>query len=498
MKVFSAVLWHESNSFSPLPTSLASYREVLLHRPATGEGAEAWDRVQKLAPIALYARERGHDVVQGLAALANPSGPTARSTYEGLRDELLADLGNAGRVDAVLLFLHGAQMAEGYDDCEGDLLGRVRDIVGPGVFVGTLLDLHCNITPAMVTAADALVPCKEYPHTDWPDRSRELVRMAESAVAGQIRPTTVFQPVPMLGHFHTTRQPLRSFVDELTALEGRNDVLAANLVHGFAFSDQPHTGAGVLLVVDGDRRPFVPLALDLGRRFFGLRQHIASSHPSLDEALDEVQRLLDQHPDGPIVLADTSDNPGGGAPGDSTFVLRKLLDRGMRRAAVATLWDPVAVKIAFDAGAGARLRMRIGGKLGELSGAPLDLDVTVKCLNEAATQASFAPGLRASFGRCAAVEAAGIEIVLATLRQQAVSPDCFSELGIDPRARRLLVVKSAQHFHAKFAPIAARILYCDAPGYVDSHLGRLPFTRLRRPIWPLDPVPLSAYGETWS
>ncbi|WP_332764556.1 M81 family metallopeptidase [Phenylobacterium sp.] len=494
--MYVAVLAHESNSFSPLPTDLESYRDMLVFRPDTGEGAERLKQFEDIAPLASLSEARGHEVVRGVWAAATPSGPTVRSTYEGLRDAILAGLAAAAPVDAVLLFLHGAQMAEGYDDCEGDLLVRVRELVGPETFVGVLLDLHCNVTPAMVSAANALVPCKEYPHIDWPERSAELVEMAEGAVRGEIRPVTVFQPVPMLGFYHTTREPLRSFVDELTALEGKDKVLAANLAHGFPFSDQAYTGAGVILVMDGEDVGGRQTAEGLGRRFFAMREAVDASHPDIHEALDRVEALVAQG-GGPVVLADTSDNPGGGAPGDSTFVLDEVFKRGMTGVAVAPLWDPEAVKIAFRAGLGARLAMRIGGKLGPLSGDPLDLDVVVRALNPDAQQETFSQQ-RDSLGPCAAVETdSGVTIVLCTVRQQTFSPDCFTELAIDPASQRVLIVKSAQHFHAKFAPIAREIVYCRGPGYMDSDYARLPLTKVQRPIWPLDAAPFEAHGITW-
>lgn len=497
MKVFVAVLAHESNSFSPLPTDLDSYRDFLVYDPETGLGADRLAQFEGIAPLASLCEARGHEVVRGPWAAATPSGPTGRRTFERLRDAVLDSLRKAAPVHAILLFLHGAQMAEGYDDCEGELLAAVRREVGPEPFVGVLLDLHCNVTPAMATHADALVPCKEYPHTDWPERSAELVAMAERAHAGEIRPRTLFQPVPMLGFYHTTREPLRSFVDELTALEGRDGVLAANLAHGFPFADQADAGAGVILVVDGDAPGAAVTARELGLRFFGMREAVNASHPDIGAALDEVEQRLSQPGRGPIVLADTSDNPGGGAPGDATFLLHEIVRRGLRNVAVAPFWDPEAVKIAFKAGEGSRLAMRIGGKLGPLSGPPLDLHVTVRGLHADIQQETFS-GQKDSLGPCATVVTdQGLVLVLNTIRQQTFSPECFTEAGVDVGAAALLVVKSAQHFHALFAPVARHILYCRGPGYMDSDFARLPLSKVARPIWPLDATPFDVHGVTW-
>jgi microcystin degradation protein MlrC len=497
MKVFSGMFWHETSSFSPLPTGWQDYRNTLLYRPSTGEGAEAWAQKQMMAPLAALSRQRGHNVIEGLAALTTPSGLTPKPVYEALRAELLEDLTRAGPVDAVLLFMHGSQMAEGCDDCEGDILARIRAIVGPEIFIGVLLDLHCNITPAMALAANALVPCKEYPHTDWPDRSLDLVRMAEYAITKGLRPRTLFHPVPMLGIFHTNQPALRTLVDEMTAMEGAGGILAANLAHGFPLGDQAATGAGILLVVDQPDAGHQALARTLAHRFFAIGRETSRSYPNLDAAIDEVERALTLGAEKPIVFADTADNPGGGAPGDSTFVLRALLERGLRHAAIGAVWDPGAAQIAASAGPGARLALRVGGKLGPLSGVPLDLDVEVLAIIPDHSQTSFVPGVRVAMGLTAAVRCGGIDIVITSLRQQTLGTDLFSGAGIDLAAKKLIVVKSAHHFHAKFAPIASQVIYCAGPGYASKAFFELPYTKLARPIWPLDPAPFDAHGETW-
>jgi microcystin degradation protein MlrC len=449
------------------------------------------------APLAALSRARGHEVVEGLAALTTPSGLTPRPVYEALRAELLADLTRARPVDAILLFMHGSQMAEGYDDCEGDILTRIRAITGPDVFIGVLLDLHCNITSAMVQAANALVPCKEYPHTDWPDRSLDLVRMAERSVKNRVMPRTLFHAVPMLGIFHTNQPALRALVDEMTAMEGETGILAANLAHGFPLGDQAATRAGILLVVDQPNREHDTLLTVLAHRFFAIGRETSRSYPNLETALDELERILAIGAANPVVFADTADNPGGGAPGDSTFVLRAMLDRGLNDAAIGAIWDPMAARIAASAGPGARLALRIGGKLGPLSGAPLDLDVEVLAINPDHRQSSFVKGVSVAMGLSAAVRCAGIDIVITSLRQQTLGTDLFSGIGIDPTTKKLVVVKSAHHFYAKFAPIASQVIYCAGRGYASKAFFELPYTKLGRPIWPLDQTPFENYGTVW-
>lgn len=484
MRCYMAYLAHETNSFSPIPTDRSSFDEVGVYRPEIGPPDRHIGLLKGVADFYLEARRRGDEAVVGVCALAQPSLPCLRRDYEALRDELLDGLRKALPVDMVLLMMHGSMMAQGYDDCEGDVLQHVREIVGPKVPIGVLLDLHCNITPEMLANATAIKACKEYPHTDFADRARELYDIIAKTAAGQLRPTMRFARVPMLGLFQTTREPMRSFVDELMRLERQPGVLSLSLAHGFPWADFEHTGAGVIAITNDDASAAEKLANDIAKQFFALREAGQARLRSVDEALDDALA----GPEGTIVIADMSDNPGGGAPSDSTFLLRAMLDRGIRNATVGLLWDPVAVRIAFSAGEGAQIPMRIGGKLGPMSGDPVDVQAKVLHLRTDAKQPHIADGYPVALGRTAVVEAQGIEIVLNEIRQQPFHPGAFESAGVDPWSKRIVVVKSSFHFYAGFADRAAAIVYCDAPGTLNSDASMRPYRFLKRPIWPLDDI----------
>jgi len=185
------------------------------------------------------------------------------------------------------------------------------------------------------------------------------------------------------------------------------------------------------------------------------------------------------------VLADGADNPGGGAASDSTFILRRMVERGIRHAALGPLWDPIAVRIAFEAGQGARLPMRLGGKISPLSGDPIDLMCTVKALHADMVMTGLA-NAPTPLGDCALLESDGIEIVLITLRNQAMGTDMFTQLGCDLAAKKIIVVKSSQHFYASFSKVAKHVIYAGAPGAVTLDLKTLPYQKARRPKWPID------------
>jgi microcystin degradation protein MlrC len=489
--MFCATLSHETNRFSPIPTDIDSFREFYLYLPSTGEGAQVLDDTMEGVNLFQSILRRGHDVVCGLAASAQPSMPTIRGDYELLRDELLDNLRAALPVDAVVLFMHGAQLAEGYDDCEGDVLERVRQLVGPDVPIGVEFDLHGNVTQAMFDNADILMACKEYPHIDFEERAEQLIELMERTVRGEIRPVMHLQRVPMLGTYFTTREPMRGFVDEVAALEDATRLLSISLCHGFAWNDIADAGACVIAVSNGDEQLAQATAEGLGNRWFALRERIATRGRSIEDALDQALAA----PRGPVVIADMPDNPGGGAPGDSTFLLRAMLERGVTEAALAMIWDPMAVQLARRAGVGAEVPLRIGGKTGPSSGPPLDVMARVTALRDDAEQ--NAQGMRVPLGPAAAIQVDGVSVVLNSLRNQTFSPECFTELGIDPRDKRILVVKSHQHFHEHFAAMASEIIYATPPGTVDMSFRHVVLDKVRRPIWPLDPVPFEAYGKRW-
>ena len=484
MRVFSATLATETSTFAPMPTGLSSFQERGYYK--AGQHPE---HMSFFAGPLWAARQRGRPLgwtlCEGMVAAAQPSGTTTRAAYETLRDELLADLRAALPVDLVLLGLHGAMVADGYDDCEGDLLQRVRAIVGPQVVVGAELDPHNHLSAAMLQHADLLVAFKEYPHTDILERALELVDLCQAKAEGRIEPVASVADTGGLVVMHTSRQPARGFVDRIQALEGQDGILSISVSHGFPWGDVPDMGTKVLVYSDARVDPGgtrgAALARQLADELKSLRHALDVPMPGIDEALDQALAFEG----GPVVLADGADNPGGGAPGDSTFILQRLIERAVDNACLGPLWDPVAARIAFDAGIGATLNLRIGGKIGPLSGTPLDLRVTVKALQPELMMTGLADTPTA-MGDSALVECQGVEILLCSLRNQAMGSDVFTHIGVDLAAKKIIVVKSSQHFYASFSKVAKKVIYVAAPGAVTVDLKTLPYRKIQRPKWPID------------
>lgn len=478
MKIFTATLATETNTFAVVPTSKVDfelygfYREDGSVRSPQGLGVYH-------AELKRLAGNEGHTVIESIVAFAQPAGRTLRAVYEEYRDFILDDLKAALPVDAVVLILHGAMIAQGYDDCEGDLIERVRQIVGPAVPIGVELDLHCHFTDLMQRSADIIISYKEYPHVDGLERLRELYALTMRQVRGEIRPVTAMFDCRMIGLWQTTVEPMQSFVSHMQSFEGSDGVLSVSLGHGFPFGDVAETGARVWVVTDNDSTKAEALAAQLGKEFWDMRHQALKLPTPIAQAIERIQA----REDGLVVMADGADNPGGGAMGDSNFVLQALLDAGLGNFAIGCYWDPGAVALCRSAGVGATLALRIGGKCGPMSGDPIDLRVTVRAIVEDHSQ--FGLNARFPFGCGVWVQAENdIDIVLVSRRGQVLAPEAFEGLGIRLSEKRLVVVKSAQHFNATFGPIAAEVIYAGVPGSTAKDCTVIPYQTRSLNYWP--------------
>jgi microcystin degradation protein MlrC len=478
MKVFMACLGTETNTFSPIPTGMANFEETMLFR------GDATDHDPDLFSAPLFAwrqaaEAEGAEVIESLATFAQPAGPTVRRVYEGLRDEILADLKAAMPVDMVLLSMHGAMVAEGYMDCEGDLLDHCREITGPAVVIGGELDLHCSITPEMCAAADALITFKEYPHIDSRERAEELYAICRAKLAGDINPVTAVYDCRMVNAWRTPIEPMKGFVSRMQELEGRDGILSISFAHGFPWGDVPCATARMLVIADGDMDAAESLARQLGREIWDMRDKTAPVTTPYKEALSRAAAATS----GPVVIADIADNAGGGAPSDATFLLREILDQGLTDNISGLYWDPMAIRLCKEAGQGARMNLRIGGKCCRESGLPVDLNVKVERIMENAVQ-SFGR-VTTPIGDAVWLRAEGnVNVVLNSIRGQTFNPDAYTQFGIDLSTMKFIIAKSSQHFHAGFAPIASEVIYATSPGTLNVEFGSIPFNNIPTPFWP--------------
>ncbi len=478
MKVFTGGIVTETNTFAPFATVLDDWNTS--DDPGGSEMEDFFDL------IAALVDERGWEMVRGFGAMAEPAGKTTAEAWKFLKGRLLEDLRSAMPVDLVVLPLHGAMVAEGCDDCEGDILASVRDIVGSSVPIGAGLDAHAHLTQKMVDAADILVFMKEWPHIDVPLTIESAFRLTARVAEGRIKPHMAVWDCRMIAPYHTLEDPVKPLVDEMKAVEGHDDVLSVSFIHGFWHADVPDMGSKMLVITDDAPRKGAALAERLGRWIFELRGRTHPQYLTLEEGLDVIISC-DVHP---VVVGDLGDISGGGAPGDATFILQGLIRRGIGNAALAYIWDPQSIDQAMAAGENAVIELQIGGRTCPASGEPVRLQCTVTGIfsNHRFEEDD---GSVTRVGDVVVVSADGIDIALARERITALSSKHFDTIGIDARSKDVLVVKSANNFYAGFEAIAGKIIYLDAGGVTGGKITDLEFRRIRRPIWPIDHDPFA-------
>ena len=480
MRIFACTLATETNTFSALPTSIEAYKEGVFLRPGEHPSATPLMCTAPLWVARSRAAVEGFTLIEGSCFAASPAGTTNRADYETMRDEILAQVTAALPLDGVLLGLHGAMVAHGYDDVEGDIAERVRALVGPACVIGMELDPHCHLTLKRVSLCDIIILYKEFPHTDVVDRAEELLTHVLATIRKQIKPVMSMYDCRQIGSYPTTLPLMRGFVDRMMAMEGKDGIISISIAHCFPYADVAELTGRILVVTDGDKAQADRLATAIGEEFVSMRGRTA---PDYLDVGNGVAAAIAANVS-PVVMADPADNAGGGAPSDNTTILRELIDRDAQGAALGPIWDPIAVRLCFDAGVGATFPLRFGGKIGPASGAPVDAMVTVTGLARDCHQ-SFGP-TQVALGDCAAIRIGGVEVVLITNRTQALGLELFRNVGIEPTERKMLVVKSTNHFMAAFGPIAKKVIYIDADGPIPRDYRKIPYTKIQRPVWPLD------------
>jgi microcystin degradation protein MlrC len=482
VKIFVGGIRTETNTFVSRKTGEADFRDCDIcpaRAPVVDPGLHPG-----YVGIMQAACEAGCEVARGIVAYAVPGGPVEQPVYEALKAELLEDLQRAMPVDLVVLDLHGAMVAEETMDCEGDILSSVRSIVGPDVVIGALLDPHTVLTRAMLAEADLLHAYKEYPHTDVMERAIELFDACAAMAKSGRRPGATIADCGLIGGFPTVTQPMAGFVEWMKRAESRPGVVSVSLIQSFPWCDHPEAGAKLLVYAD-EPDTGRAIAEEGGERFRALFEN------AVMQALEpgEAARIVRDNPGRRYIVADVSDNPGGGASGDATHVLRALVEQGVNGIGLGILYDPGSLESARRLGLGGEGMFALGGKQSSFSGEPLVILGRVAGLAEDdGADARGAIGGPSS-GPLALIETVFGGVVVGRERRQALSPSFFGAVGADPQSFRCLVLKSSAHFRAAFADFENTILEVGSPTAMNTNLADMPFERIRRPLWPFDPLP---------
>lgn len=488
MRVAVGGFWQESGSFLPQRTTLREFERCYLARGVevlTGFGSPE----SELPGFLTAARSFGWEIRPTLGAGAMPWGPVAAETRAALEGELLERLERVLPVDGVYLTLHGAMVAEDEEDVEGHLLQAVRHLVGPTTPIVATLDLHAHVTPRMVEAADGLVGYHTFPHVDQRACGIRAAELLARQMGGAPRPFAALRKLPMItpaeSHL-TTRPPMATLMEQVLAYEQEPGVLVVTLYPVQPWLDVRDLGWAVLAYATSEQLAWT-MADRVAAQAWLMREQFLVPKLSVEEAIARVRALGK----GPVVLSESADNTGGGGPGDSTWLLRGLVEAGADLVAYLTVVDPEAVAAACAAGEGATIRVALGGKSGPLAGPPLPVEARVLRLTDGrfAIEGPSWRGMRCDLGRTALLGVGELRIVTSEQPGWTIDPSIFRHVGLDPLAAQILHTKSPTAFRAAYEPIAREILLVDTPGYTASNFATLPFTRISRPLFPLDPVP---------
>ena len=432
-------------------------------------------------------RALGVEPVPILAVGAQPSGTISREAYEGFRNEIVEGIVARFPLDGVYLDLHGAGVVAGLPDLEGDLAVAVRDAVGEAVPVTASFDLHGNVSQRMADALDGVFACHQYPHVDMHERAIEAVGLINQMLDEDFRPVVHVETLPLLLPTTTTFEGIgESFLAEVLAAEAPADIIDVSWFHGFPYTDTEYVGSHIVVTTRGERAQAEETAADLAASLWRQRELFRPASLSAAEAVAAALAAFEEV-GGPVVINETSDNCGGGTPGDGTHLLRAMLDAGLQKATFAFIVDPAVAAQAHEAGVGATIQVALGAKYDTMHGTPIEREVYVKALHDGRlTMQAMGKGAPLNLGPLARLVVDGIDVVVGSHRSQTFDPGPFEAVGISVMDYPIVALKSSNHVRAGFGEIASRIVTADPPGLTTHHVEVFDRKHKPAPMWPID------------
>src|SRR6266404_8161153 len=489
MRLLIAMMKHETNTFSPVPTPLSRFRplhgaEAVRAYRGTGTGLGAY--------LDLAERE-GADTVLPIAAGASPSGLVEDKAYAHITDAI-CEAAARGGFDGILLDLHGAMVTESLEDGEGEFLKRLRAI-DPKTPIAVSLDMHANLYDEIIANATVVTGYRTYPHIDTYETAKLAGEILLRTIRGEVKPVMAWGNVPLLPHVMrqgTDDHPNKELQHRCAAMSAEG-ALAASLFTGFPHADIANAGLSAVVVTDSDRKLAEELRDELLDRAWVERESFVYKSEPLRQSVAHAKAMPPSEPgEGPIVLLDHYDNCASGGTMDTTAVLAEILRQGLDNVAVFAIYDPEAVRQAIAAGIGAEVNLSIGGKI-KMPAIPAESPAlivtgTVKTISNGRyrNRGPMARGVQMDMGTAVVIDTGPVEIVLISNHVEPSDLNCLSSLGIDPMQKRYVMLKSRIHSRAGLGKLAKAVVDCAGVGVCTSDYGQLQFKKVRRPIYPLD------------
>ena len=485
-RVLSAEIIHETNTFNIYPTTIQGFRDRYL---LEGDRAiaERGDKDTELAGMLEVGRTYGWDVTHTISAAAGPGGVVTRDAFDTLTTPLIAALDH--HWDGIFLMLHGAMVTDFCEDGEGEILRRLRAVIGPDVPIAVTLDPHANVSKSMCENAQILVSYTTYPHVDIRATGQRAAELLHRTMSGDISPVTLRAHRPMLEEANGGRTDIGPMIQRhalARAYEARNGVYAISINGAFPNADIVEVGPTVLITCDGKVAAHQSIAETLADDIWDHRHEALNTYLRCADAAAVAKSWSGDA--GPLVIADYADNPGAGAYGDATNLLAALFEAGVKNACFGPLVDPVAAKLLTSQDPSCEVTLDIGGATApQIGGGPIRVTGKVKWAGDGRVVGSgpMMTGLTRDFGKTVVLEVEGIDILIVSIAHQMLDLKQFETFGIDPAQKSVVALKSMQHFRAAFAPIAGRIIICDSGALCTLDYASLDYKNVPRSTFPL-------------
>lgn len=480
-------LYHETNTFSPVRADRELFRTSGVWRGDEIVEAYATSSTTN-GGFLVGGAELGAEVVPLMFAFVTPTGPITGDAFDWLVDEMIELLRERGPWHGVLLNLHGAAVAENFADADAEIAARVRAVVGPGVPVGAVLDMHANLSRRLLDALTITLVYQTNPHVDAKQQAIRCTQLVVRAARGEIRPEQAMVALPLVSNIacqDTSEEPMAALLAKAREVASRPGLLSTSVVEGFPYGDVPQLGMSCVAIHDGDPEEAQRAAQELAKTVWDHRKDLQTTGMSIDQALD----VAAAERNGPVVLLDAGDNIGGGSPGDSTAILEAAIGRG-QRSLVQVVCDPKAAQRCIDAGVGSNVSLAVGASQSHSAGSPVPVDGRVRAVSDGRFEES-APthgGFRFfDMGSTAVLDTtAGHTLVLSSMAVMSTSCQQLLSVGVDPSAYRVVVAKGVNSPRAGYAPIAARMIVVDTDGVTAIGLDRFMYRHRRRPLYPFE------------